>query len=120
MARVPERDAALDWRRRHSWYARGVNHLLSQPRHGAAGERSLRPDHRALYVIRAFRALADRDLLHHSGGFRIEHHLRPSVTPAADRPRGVLRMVAVGEVCAQLSQLPIHHWSRADLPDVDR
>src|SRR6185312_10393673 len=99
MAGIPERDAALAWRHSHSWHARGADHLLSQPRHGATGERSFRPDHRALYLIRALRALDDRDLFHRSGDFGIEHHLRPPAAPAVDRPRGVFRMVAVGEIC---------------------
>ena len=34
------------------------------------------------------------------GDFRIEHHIRPSIAPAADRPRGVFRMVAMGKICA--------------------
>src|SRR5579859_2023843 len=100
MARVPERDAALDWRHRHSWHARGVDHLLSQPRHGATGERSCRPNRRALYVIRALRSLDDGKLLCRSGHFGIEHHLRPSVALAVDRPGSILRVVAMGEVRA--------------------
>ena len=39
---------------------------------------------------------------------------------AVDRLRSVLRMVAVGEIRPQLSELPLHYRSRADLPDVDR
>src|ERR1041385_7827868 len=100
MAGIPRRDAALDWRHRHSWHARGVDHLLSEPRDGAAAERSFRPDHRALYGIRALRALDDGDLLHRPRAFRIEHHLRPFPAPAIDRSRGVFRVVAVGEICA--------------------
>src|SRR3974390_2610199 len=119
MARVPERDVALDWRHRDSWHARGVDHLLSKPRYGAARERSFRPDHRSLYLIRALRALDDRNLLHHPGDFGIEHYVWPPVAAAADRSRGVFRMVAMGKICAKLPELPVHHRSRADLPDVD-
>ena len=90
------------------------------PRHGSARERTVRAHHRALHGVRALRALDDRDLLHRSGDLRIEHHLRPSVATAADRLRSVLRMVAVGEIRPQLSELSVHHWRCADLPDVDR
>ena len=34
--------------------------------------------------------------------------------------RSILRMVAMGEICAQLFEFPLHHRRCADLPDVDR
>src|SRR5580765_3155270 len=113
MAGIPKRDAALDRRRRHSWHDRRARGLVSDPRHDSARERAVWPHHRALHGVRALRALDDCDLFRDPGDLRIEHHLRTSAALGVDRLRRILRMVAVGEIRAQLSELPVHYWSRA-------
>ena len=75
---------------------------------------------RALQRLRAPRALDDGDLLHHPRALRPQHHLRQAAAAAADRAGGVHRLVAMGEIRPQLSELPVHARRGADLPDVDR
>ena len=120
LAPVPPGHAALDRRHRHPRHARAAGRVLSGARHGADRSRALRPHDRALQRVRALRALDDRDLLHHPGDLRPQHHVRQAAAAAADRARGVHRLVAVGEIRAQLSELPVHPRRGADLPDVDR
>jgi hypothetical protein len=64
---------------------RCAHDLLSQSRYGPARARSFGPNHRALYVIRALRALDDGDLLRHPRPFRAQHHLRQAAAVAPDR-----------------------------------
>ena len=120
LAPIPRGDAALDRRHRHPRHAGAAGDVLSDPRHGADRKRAVGPHDRALQRVRALRALDDGDLLHHPGYHRAQHHLRQGAAAAADRAAGVLRLVAGGEVRAQLSELPVHARRRADLPDVDR
>ena len=54
-------------------------------------------------AVRALRPLADRDLLHHPGDLRPQHHLRQAAAAAAARARGLHHLVGAGEVRAQLS-----------------
>ena len=120
LAPVPRGDAALDRRDRDPRHADRAGRVLSRPRSGEARERLFGPAHRALQRVRALRALDDGDLLHHPGDLRAEHHLRQAAADAADR-RGCLRgLVAVGEVRAQLSQLPVRDRRVLHFPDVDR
>ncbi len=58
--------------------------------------------------LRALRPLDDGDVLHHPRAVGAEHHLRQVVAAAADRRERLRGLVAVGEVRAQLSQLPVH------------
>ena len=68
----------------------------------------------------AFRALDDGNLLHHSCALWPQHHLRQVAAGADIRAGRLRRLVAVGQVRAQLPQLPVHHRRRADPADVDR
>ena len=79
------------------------------PRSGEARERLFGPAHRSLQCVRTRGALDGGDLLHHPGDLGAQHHLRQAVADAADRRERVRRLGAMGEVCAQLSQLPVHH-----------
>ena len=56
----------------------------------------------------------------HSRLVRAQHHLRQTAAAAADEPRGLHRLVGMGEVRAQLSELSVHPRRHPDLPDVDR
>ena len=81
--------------------------------------------HRALQRVRALRPLDDRDLLHHPGDLRPQHHLRQAAADAADRRAGLRRLVAMGEIRAQLPELPVHHrrvliflmWIAGNIPN---
>jgi formate dehydrogenase subunit gamma len=44
---------------------------------------------------------------------------RELLTPLFGPARDLRHVVAVGEVCSQLSELPVHYWRRADVPHVD-
>ncbi len=94
-----EHPAGRDWRHFHTvtlkWIGAiailgtlaAAGHLLSGARCGADRERALRNQGRALHGFRALRALDDGGLLHNSGLERPQHHVRPGVAAAADRPR---------------------------------
>ena len=108
LASLPRGDAALDRRHLDPRHARAAGGVLSDPRHGAHRSRPLRPRAGALLRLRAPRALDDGDLLHRSRHLRPQHHLRQAVAAAADRAGGLHHVVAVGEIRAQLSELPVH------------
>ena len=129
---VLEQPAGRDWRQFHQVTLRWIGAIailgmlaradpvLSDPRHGAHRSRAVRPHAGALQCVRALRALDDGELLHRARPVGPQHHLRQGAADAAHRAGGVRELVAVGQVRAQLPELPLHARRRADVPDVDR
>src|SRR6516165_6988515 len=120
LAPVPPGHAALGRGHFDRRYARSPRCLLFGPRHGPPRVGTVRARAGAVHRLRALCALDDGHLLHHPRPFRTQHHVRQAVAAAPDRARGIHHLVAVGEICPQLPELPVHARRVHDLPDVDR